>query len=198
MAGWRSLSLQRIGPAGKIGITAIGQEQRSPTCTFDPQVVLRRKGQDRVRCPAQTKYRMIFFNCRMPEAHVECGDEIEHELEVSFLQEDAQPTREGGVTSQFFMDRVPRNGEPRAGDVLVAQIGQGFLKFFSPVGIAARNPLCSRAPFARRSRNQIQSKPFLCQRIEFGVGNVIQGRPGPRVRTNSVSQTRVLIWYRTG
>ncbi len=126
------VELQRVGPAGEIGITAIGEEHVAGLA-FDPDVVLRRAGQ--IEFTAADEVLRMGFDPGMPEAHV-VGNEIEHEFEASFLQAFTQPG-EGGVATQILMHRITGDRKAGAGDIILLQVGQGFVKLAPPFGIAA-------------------------------------------------------------
>ena len=61
-----------------------------------------------------------------------------------------------------------------------------------------RETCCARRAGLPDAEEPDPVEALLGQVIQFGVGNVVQGRRRPRFRDNSVSQTRVLIWYRDG
>ena len=71
------------------------------------------------------------------------------------------------------MHRVPGDGEPRSGDVVVAEIGQRLLEFVPPLEIGARDLLSggSRLPHAQQPD---PVEPHAGDAVEFCVGNVIQ------------------------
>ena len=85
------VELQRVGPAGEIGIAAVGQEQIA-LLAFDPGVVLR--GAAQVELRALDEMLGMILDPGMTEPHV-IGDEIEHQLEAALLQPLAQPGQRG-------------------------------------------------------------------------------------------------------
>jgi hypothetical protein len=81
----------------------------------------------------------MLFDPWMIRRHV-VRDKVEHQLQSPHLQPPSQ-ARERRGPAQIAMHGVVLDGEPRAGDVLVPQIRQHFLKLLAPVGVAARHLL---------------------------------------------------------
>jgi hypothetical protein len=62
------------------------------------------------------------------------GDEIEHQPQAAIPEALTDP-RQCGVAAQTGMHCVARDRESRAGDVLLAQIGQRLLKLVTPLRV---------------------------------------------------------------
>ena len=75
---------------------------------------------------------------------------------------------------------VARNCEAGTRNILLAQVGQRLLKFLAPLGIAARNPLPSRAGLPD-TQEPDPVEAHLGQAIQLGVGNIVQGRRSTKV-----------------
>ena len=81
------MSCKRVGPAGEIGIAAVG-EQQIAALALDPGVVLRAPGQ--VELGAGDEILGMIFDPGMIEPHV-IGDEIEHQPQAALAEPLAQP-----------------------------------------------------------------------------------------------------------
>ena len=90
------------------------------------------------------------------------------------------PNRNPGVTfrgawvvAEILMDRVSGDGESRAGDVVIGQVGQRLVELPAPLGIGSRNLLClrPRLPDAQKP-NPIET--HFGQAVQFGIGNIVQ------------------------
>ena len=102
------------------------------------------------------------------------GDEVEHQPQTAVSEPLAEPG-ESGISAQGRMHRVAGDGEPGAGDVLLAQVGQGLLELSPPLGIAPGDLLPGRAGLPD-AQEPDPVEPHLGQAVQFGVRNVIQGR----------------------
>ena len=102
------------------------------------------------------------------------GDEVEHQPQAAVAEPLAEPGQ-GGVAAQGRMHRVAGDGEPGAGDVLVAQVGQRLLELPPPLGVAPGDALSGRAglPDAQEP-DPVEAQ--LGQAVQLGVRNVVQGR----------------------
>ena len=80
------VELQGVGPAGKVRIAAVG-EQQVAALAFDPGVVLRSASQ--IEFGTLDEEIGMIFDPGMAEPHV-IGDEVEHELEAAFAEPFAQ------------------------------------------------------------------------------------------------------------
>ena len=112
------------------------------------------------------------FHPAMPQAHM-VGHEVQHQPQAAGLQSLSEP-RQCDISAQSPVDRIVRDGEPRAENVLVRQVGQGFLEFPLPLGVAPRDFPAGRA----RLPDAEQPNPIEAQRghaVQLGVGNVVQG-----------------------
>ena len=122
--------------------------------------------------------------------------EVEHQLQSALLQALSQAAERLGA-AQIAMNRVAPDSEPGAGDVVVREIRQRIGEFAAPSGMRARNCLGRRAglPHAQQP-DPVEAQ--LGEAIQFGIRNIVERRAPADARDNSVSQTRVLIWYSTG
>ena len=139
------VELQCVGPAGEIGITAVGEDQIAPLA-FDSGIVLRSAGQ--VEFGALNEIVGMIFDPGMIEPHV-IGHEVEHELQAALAEPLAQ-AGQSSVTPEILMDRVAGDREAGAGDVFLAQIRERLLELAAPLGIVPRDLLRTRARSARR------------------------------------------------
>ena len=162
------VELQRVGPAGEIGIAAVGQQQIA-ALAFDPGVILRRAGQ--VEFGAGDEILGMFFHPGMTEPHV-IGDEIEHESQAALAEPLAQ-SGQRGVAAEILVHRIAGDRETGAGDVLLAQVRQRLLELAAPLGIGARDLLRRRASLPDAEEPD-PVETHLGQAIQFGVGNIIQ------------------------
>src|SRR5438445_284999 len=104
------------------------------------------------------------------------GDEVEHQLKAT-LPEPLAETVQGNVPSQILVHRVPGDREPRAGNVLIAQVRESFFEFPPPFGVGPRDSLadCARLPHAQEP-DPVEA--HLGDAVQLGVGNVVErGRP---------------------
>ena len=78
------------------------------------------------------------------------------------------------------MHRVAGDRETRAGDVLLAQVGQRLLEFAAPLGLA-RETRCPASPVCQTLSSQTQSKPISAMRSSSasGMSSSVAGRPSP-------------------
>ena len=151
-------------------------------------VVLRRARKVGFR-PGKIVFRMG-LDPRMVQGRM-IGHEVKHQPETALIE----PFTQAGqrlVAAQVRMRRVGGDRKSRAGDILLAQIRQGRLKIFPPLGLGARH-LLPASPVVQTLRNQIQVKPRSARRSNSasGISSRVAGRPS--ILDNSVSQTRVLI-----
>jgi hypothetical protein len=77
----------------------------------------------------------VLFDPRVIRRHV-VRHEVEHQLQPALL-EPLSHTREPRGAAEIAMHRVVLDGEPRTGDVFLAQIRQSFLKLLAPSRIAS-------------------------------------------------------------
>ena len=171
------VELQRVGPAGEIGIAAVGEQQVAGR-SIDPGVILRSAGQ--VEFGAVDEILGMLLDPGMIEAHV-IGDEIEHQLQAALLQSFAE-AGQGGVAAEVLVDRVAGDREAGAGDVFLAQVRQRLLEFVPPLGIARARLVAPPAPVCQTLRSQIQSKPCAARRSSSasGMSSSVAGRPSVR------------------
>src|SRR5262245_58589174 len=69
---------------------------------------------------------------------------VEHQLETALLEPFAQSSQ-GFIAAERLMNRVTGDGEARTGDVILAQVGQRFLKLAPPLGVVPRDALSDEA-----------------------------------------------------
>ena len=103
------------------------------------------------------------------------GDEVEEQAQAASAEPLAQ-AGEGGIAAELCVNRVARDGEARAGDVLLAQIRQRLLELPAPLGVGARDALPRRPglPDAEEP-DPVESHPG--EPVELGVRDVIERRP---------------------
>ena len=111
------VELQRIGPAVKVRIAAVGQHQR-PVFRLHAAVVLRRARQ--ISLAAMDKVIRMLVDPGVIRGHV-VRDEVEHQLQSALLQPLAQ-TRERRIPAQIAMHGVVLDSEPGAGDVFFLEV----------------------------------------------------------------------------
>ena len=112
-------------------------------------------------------------------------DEVQHEAETALPEALAQPGQRR-IAAQARMHGVAGDGEPGAGDVLLAEVRQGLLELPPPLGVLARGPLPgqSRAPDAEQPD---PVEPHGDDVVQLAVGNVVQRR-GPAEDPGSLRQ----------
>ena len=182
------VELQRVGPAGEIRIAAVGEHQVALR-SRDPRVVLRRARQ--VLLGARDEVLGMLLDPGMIQAGV-VGDEVEHQPQAAR----AEPLAQAGqrrVAAQLLVHGVAGDGEPGAGDVLLAQVGQRLLKLPAPLRVGAGDCAALRARSARRSGTRSSRSPSRPGDPARRRGCRPAWPAGPDRRDNSVSQTRVLI-----
>src|SRR5438309_1664057 len=87
-----------------------------------------------------------------------------HQAQAALAEPLAQPGQRG-ITAEIGVYRVAGNRKARSGNVVFPQVGERFVEFSAPLGMAARDALCRRArlpdtqepdPVEPRSRQVIQ------------------------------------------
>ena len=160
---------------------------------FDPGIILRRLGQ------IQFRSRDIILGMFLHPGMIQAGvvrDKIEQQAQPTLPQAFTQ-AGQGRVPAQIATDGVARDGEPRAGNVFFPQVRQRLVKFLAPLGVA-RDTCCPARPVCHTLRNQTQSNPSSARRSSSASGMSSSVARLPSFWDNSVSQTRVLIWYSAG
>ncbi len=187
------VELERVGPAGEVRIAAVGQDlaaglrrQSIPVVRFTGQVV--RRAAD-VELGVRLRPRMI-------ETAV-----IRHEVEQQFLaafpQSFAQPRQRFSV-AEVGVQLVAGDGEGRATNVVLSQVGQNVSEVAQPVrlgtrDLSARRPRSARRRAARPSRTLVPAKR---SRKASGRSSSVARRR--RTRESSFRMTRVLNWISDG
>jgi hypothetical protein len=117
---------------------------------------------------------------RMVRGHV-VRDEVEHQLQAALLEPSAQ-AGERRRAAQVAMHGVAVDREPRAADVVVAEVRQGFRELMTPLGIDEGD-----RPRRRTGLPDAQEPDpvdtLLGQAVQLGVRHVVEGRalaPGTR------------------
>ena len=72
------------------------------------------------------------------------GHEVEKQPQAAHTEPLAE-TAERRVAAEVIVDDIARDREPRAADVLLAEIRQRLFEFASPLGIRTRDSLRSRS-----------------------------------------------------
>jgi len=168
------VELQRVRPARKVGIAAMGEQQVSLRA-LDPGVVLRRSRQ--VELGSADVMLGMVFHPRMIQTGV-VRDEIEEQPQATCAQSLAQ-TGQCRIASELVVNRVAGDGEARAGDVFFAQVRQCLFKFLAPLRSGARDslPCLTRLPDTQKP-DPVEA--HLRKAIELGVRDVVQASPaGP-------------------
>ena len=101
---------------------------------------------------------------------------VRHEVQHQPQSATAQPFADSGerrVTAQCPMHGVTGNREPRAGDVVVLEIGQRLLEFVTPPRIGTRY-LLRDGPRLPDAQEPDPVEPHSGDALELGIGNVIQ------------------------
>ena len=114
----------------------------------------------------------------MIEPHV-VGDEVEHEL-AGRASEAARAAGPGPRRPpRSVMHRVAGDGEPGAGDVLLAQVGQRLLETPCATRGWCARPAAPAGPVCQTLSNQTQSKPISARRSSSasGMSSSVAGRP---------------------
>src|SRR5262249_40571928 len=95
-----------------------------------------------------------------------------HELETASFEPLAQPG-EGIIAAEMGVYGVAGDGEPRAGDVFLVQVGQRLLKFLAPLRIAARYFLRRQACLPDAQEPDPVELLF-GEAVQLGVGNIVE------------------------
>ena len=125
----------------------------------------------------------------MIEGHM-IGDEVEHQLQPACLQSLAEPTQRL-VATQRRMALISGDGEARAADVVVRQVGKNAGEFRTPLRAFTRDlpPSLAGAPDAEKPH------PVEAERgdpVEVRVRNVVERRrPGQPPRQVAQPDPRV-------
>ena len=195
-AGVAVVELERVRPAGEVGIAAVGQDRAGP--------VPRRRHARRssaARGPGRPRCR----RCSTPGARSTqgwsrrrvVGHEVEQQLEAAPRQPLAQAAR---ARRRRRSRRGPGrpDGERRAGDVLVAQVGQLAKALVAQRRVACATPRVRRRRSARRPGTR-PSRSRAPRRRRGGRRGRRPASPAGRAqRPARCEQTRVLIWYSSG
>ncbi len=184
--GGAVVELHRVGPAGEVGVAAVGQDARA-VARRDPAVVMRLARQ--VAVVASQVILRVF-----PHPGVVDGRVVGHEVQEQAQAAAAQPLAQVGqrlVAAEVGADAVRRDGEGRADEVLVGQVGQLVRGLAPPVGVGARRrpAVLPGLPHAERPE-QVEAE--FRQLIEPRVGHVVQsGGPAQPLRQLAQPDGRV-------
>ena len=170
------VELQRVRPAGEVGIAPMGQDPRS-LLRLGPPVIA--GGGRQVGLAALDVEIGMGPDPGMIERRV-VGHEVEHQPQAA-LGEPGAEARERRRPAQRFIDLVAGDGEARSRDIVFGQIGQRRLELGAPRGrVAARHRPALPGPSARRSaaRSSRSRRRAMSSRTSSSTSARVIGLPG--------------------
>jgi hypothetical protein len=169
--------LEGIGPAGKVGVPAIGLDERAVTGLHLSVIV---------GFPLQVGFASLNVELRvLPDPGMidggVLGDEVYDKLEPSFLEALLQ-TKEINLPAEIPVQAVTRHRKGRTADVRLGEIRKRRLKFLNPLGVAQGHPPPRRPGLPEAQEPDIVEAQgnFLVEEL---IGNIGQRRrPSQTVR----------------
>ena len=165
------VELQGVGPAGKVRIATVSQQQVA-RLAFDPGVVVRLAGQ--IEFGARDIILRMILHPRMIEAGV-VGNEVQHQPHAAPAEPVAQPSQRR-IAPEVFVNRVAGDREAGAADVVVAQVRQASPRIPCAMPALARETPASGRAGLPHAEHPNPIKALLGESIQLGVGDVVERR----------------------